>query len=142
MPSIGIRLRAVASVALGVVAGALTNLVTSSFSWVLIAALVTVVSVWMVLVWIDSAAAGPAPSDARPAQHRSITVVASEGGTVSDNVVEAHRSSIDLAATTGGSVESNEVSAEGSDVRLDASENAVIKDNRFRATMRRRRRNR
>ncbi|MEU9145516.1 hypothetical protein [Streptomyces sp. NPDC048349] len=135
MPSLGIRLRAVASVALGVVAGALTNIVTSDFSWVLIAALVTVVAVWMVLVWIDSSAAGP--SDAGPARSRSITMVASEGGSVAENVVEANLASMEMKATRGGIVEGNHVLTDGTDVHLESSDRAGIKDNRLIATMRR-----
>ncbi len=141
MPSLGIRLRAVASIALGVVAGALTNIVTSDFSWVLIAALVTVVAAWMVLVWIDSPGASPTSTDSNsnspPAQSPSIQVVASERGTVRDNIVEANLSSVEMKAAQGGSVEENKVTTDSTDVHLDASDNSTIKGNRFTATARR-----
>ncbi|MFJ9737203.1 hypothetical protein [Streptomyces sp. NPDC101166] len=127
MASLGIRLRAAASVALGAAAGVLTNITTSSFSWVLTAALCTVVAVWMVLVWIDNAGSRSSNSAGRT----SINVLARDRSTVSHNTLEANQdATVEVEAIKEAHVKRTEVSADSANVRIAAGGNAIVENNR------------
>ncbi|TDU06495.1 hypothetical protein EDD99_5054 [Streptomyces sp. 846.5] len=116
--------RAVVSVALGAVVGALTSVITSGFSWPVLAGLVVLGGAWLVLVYLDNRAAPAVASRTR------VDVTALNDAEVRGNRVDAQGdATATLKADHGSSITRNKVKADGADTTQHADQGGKIDNN-------------
>jgi hypothetical protein len=113
---------AAASVVLGAAAGYITNIITSRWSWTLLAALVVVVAVAAALAFFGSTTS-PARPGAQVSARRGSRII---GGSTSGK----RGTRAQTIAIRNSTISNSDVEAKGSDAQLTAKSNSEIRDHK------------